>query len=249
MKSHAEHPSSLSSQPERGRPFVRLAAVSALAIGALTACAPGEEPPRSTETSTPVAPPEAPKTPEAPATDSPEAIFERKVEAYKIPDGLSTEELAEAILDRLSMWNNAGSERGDELREGRTKAKVQYEEFLRPVAEEEAKAAIAALLPDDWQEHENLVAFVDRMMEQNFNTVLRFMQTNWHERYDEGYRTGRTLEAVEEMKGGDVYRQFYIDYVQYGNQPDVGENPVRFVTNTMVVDGDVKLVHASFENR
>src|SRR5690554_1331541 len=71
-------------------------------VGVFTAACGTSEAPAPTPTVS-----EAPTPTKAP--ENPELIFEKKVEAYKIPDGLSSEELAEAILDRLTIWSNAGA--------------------------------------------------------------------------------------------------------------------------------------------
>ncbi|MFZ3009982.1 MAG: hypothetical protein WA030_03115 [Candidatus Microsaccharimonas sp.] len=192
----------------------------------------------------------------APNPDNEQPSFEQQVETLRIPEGLSDEELAKAMLERQEAWANYG--KSDKLSQERVLANLSYEDFLVIKAEENAQLFAAALLPKNWQDNPELLDYYKKSRDYNYFVLLAYVRTAWNgdevPANKEGFETNFTydrLQPTDASEGERGLAVFYTeDYNDEDNVVDPIQNPWQLLKATFdTVDGHEVVTSASVSTR
>lgn len=196
-----------------------------------------------------------------PNPDAEQAEFEQKVEALRIPEGLSDEALATTILERQESWANAGKRDSipadlaklnfDQFKNDQHQSTM--DEYLLDIAKEEGRAYAAALLPEGWENDPALVDFVNSSINYNFIVLKAYSVTAWNgdevPENKEGFKTDFILDGVAPTEAPEGERGLNIDFTEDWNDENNTADPIetpwhRIATTSEVVDGHEVLTSA-----
>lgn len=197
----------------------------------------------------------------APNPDAEQAAFEKQVEALRIPEGLSDEELAKTILERQESWANAG--KSDSIpvdlatlnlnRSDDNLPSLSMDDYLLEIAKKEGAAYATALLPEGWESDPALVDYVNSNINYNFIVLKAYSVTAWNgdevPENVEGFKTDYILDGTERAEAPEGERGLNIDFTEDWNDENNTANPIetpwhRIATTSKVVDGHEVLTSA-----
>ncbi len=197
----------------------------------------------------------------APNPDDEQANFEKRVEALRIPEGLSDEELAKTILERQEAWANAG--KNDNIPFDLAtlnfalfkddKPQFTIDEYLLDIAKEEGRAYAAALLPEGWESDLALVDYVNSNINYNFIVLKAYSVTAWNSdevpENTEGFKTDFIFDNAALAEAPEGERGLNIDFTEDWNDENNTADPIetpwhRIATTSKAVDGHEVLTSA-----